>query len=128
MANETCPVGAATAAFQVRDLVQLRYEYEVQRNPSCFRIVEIRGAQAVLGQLSPDGDGYVGCDTVIDLGDPDLIRPHPEILEMYARHVDAHWDPAVVTDWDFTVGFNEFGDCTGCNETVDYCRCEARLR
>ena len=75
-----------SAPFKLGDLVQLKWEHELG-NPSCFRIREIRGAQAVLGQLSPDSDEYCGLDTVVDLGDPDLIEPYPEILEMYKRHV-----------------------------------------
>jgi len=34
-----------------------------------------------------DEDGFQGVDTEVDLDDPDLIAPHPEILEMYSRHV-----------------------------------------
>ncbi|EIU51689.1 hypothetical protein MA6G0728R_5337 [Mycobacteroides abscessus 6G-0728-R] len=30
-------------------------------------------------------DGFIGTDTWIDLDDPELIRPHPEILQRYAR-------------------------------------------
>lgn len=73
--------------FSRGDLVQLREEYEVGGNPSLFRIRSIDNGVAVLGQLSPDHDRYCGIDTTIELDDPDLIEPHPEILEMYSRHV-----------------------------------------
>jgi hypothetical protein len=73
--------------FRRGDLVQLRYEYEVQGNPSLFRIRSVYGGTAVLGQLDPDHDGYCGLDTAVEVDDPDLIAPHAEILEMYSRHV-----------------------------------------
>lgn len=73
--------------FKVGDLVQIRDEYEVQHNPSCFRIRQIARGKAVLGQLGTDDDDYHGADTEIDLDDPELIEPHPEILAMYSRHV-----------------------------------------
>jgi hypothetical protein len=58
----------------------------VQGNPSLFRIRQIADGKAILGQLGTDDD-YHGVDTSIDLDDPDLIAPHPEILEQYTRHV-----------------------------------------
>lgn len=67
--------------------MQLRHEYEVMGNPSLFRIRSIHQGAAVLGQLSPEEDGYFGLDTTIAVDDPDLILPHPEILKMYSRHV-----------------------------------------
>lgn len=78
---------SAKRRFSRGDLVQLRDEYEIHRNPSCFRIRRIHNGVAVLGQLDPDSDDYCGLDTTIDVDDPDLIAPHPEILEMYSRHV-----------------------------------------
>jgi hypothetical protein len=75
------------ARFSRGDLVQLRHEYEVMGNPSLFRIRRINKGVAVLGQLSTDSDHYCGIDTTITVDDPDLIAPHPEILEMYSRHV-----------------------------------------
>lgn len=73
--------------FSRGDLVQLKHEYEVMGNPSLFRIRRIHRNVAVLGQLSTDDDDFHGVDTEIDLDSPDLIAPHAEILEMYARHV-----------------------------------------
>lgn len=73
--------------FKRGDLVQLREEYEVHRNPSLFRIRRIHNGVAQLGQLSDDSDDYCGLDTSVALDDPDLIEPHPEILQMYSRHV-----------------------------------------
>ena len=75
------------ARFSRGDLVQLRHEYEVMGNPSLFRIRRINKGFAVVGQLSTDSDHYCGIDTTITVDDPDLIAPHPEILEMYSRHV-----------------------------------------
>lgn len=73
--------------FSRGDLVQLRTEYEVMGNPSLFRIKRIHNKVAILGQLSVDSDGYGGVDTAVDIDSPELIAPHPEILEMYSRHV-----------------------------------------
>lgn len=73
--------------FARGDLVQIKSEYEVHGNPSLFRIRQITGGKARLGQLSDTSDDYVGVDTWIDIDDPELIAPHPEILRMYARHV-----------------------------------------
>lgn len=73
--------------FAEGDLVQLKTEYEVHGNPSLFRIRTITGRQARLGQLSSTSDGFVGVDTWIDLDDPELIAPHPEILRQYERHI-----------------------------------------
>lgn len=73
--------------FRRGDLVQLRHEYEVGGNPSLFRIRRIHQGFAVLGQLNPDEDDFRGLDTTIGVDDPDLITPHPEILEMYSPHV-----------------------------------------
>lgn len=75
------------ARFSRGDLVQLRYEYEVIGNPSLFRIRRINKGVAVLGQLDPDSDAYCGIDTTVEVDDPDLIAPRPEILQMYSRHV-----------------------------------------
>ncbi len=72
--------------FQVRELVQLDSEYRVHGNPSLFRIRSIKGNTATLGQLSDTSNRYVGVDTTIDLDDPDLVRPYPEVLAMYPRH------------------------------------------
>ncbi|MEM6107430.1 hypothetical protein AAHS21_14485 [Mycobacterium sp. 050272] len=74
-----------TRRFDVGDLVQIKSEYEEHGNPSLFRIHEIAGGQARLGQLSSQYDGFIGTDTWIDLDDPDLIAPHREILQRYAR-------------------------------------------
>lgn len=76
-----------TKHFKRGDLVQIRDEYEVHGNPSCFRIKRIARGKAVLGQLGTDDDHYHGVDTEIALDDPELIEPHPEILAMYSRHV-----------------------------------------
>lgn len=76
-----------TNRFKRGDLVQIRDEYEVGGNPSCFRIRSISHGKAILGQLGTDDDHYHGLDTEIDLDDPELITPHPEILAMYSRHV-----------------------------------------
>ncbi len=83
----TVPAMSNQRGFSRGDLVQLRQEYEVMGNPSLFRIRRINKGVSVLGQLSPESDGYCGVDTAIELDDPDLISPHPEILEMYARHI-----------------------------------------
>lgn len=72
--------------FQVRDLAQIDSEYKELGNPSLFRIRSIRGNTATLGQLSDNSDRYLGVDTTIDLDDPDLVRPYPEVLAMYPRH------------------------------------------
>jgi hypothetical protein len=74
-----------TKRFELGDLVQIKSEYEEHGNPSLFRIREIAGGQARLGQLSSQDDGFVGTDTWIDLDDPELIAPHQEILKRYAR-------------------------------------------
>jgi hypothetical protein len=75
---------SAAGRFKRGDLVQLRYEYEVMGNPSLFRIRSIRKGVAVLGQLSTDASrDYCGLDTTVELNDPDLIAPHPEVLAMY---------------------------------------------
>jgi hypothetical protein len=70
--------------FRVGDLVELKSEAEW--NPSLFRIIDIRSATIVLGQLSDDGS-YVGVDTAIDLSDPaergELIHARPSILTRY---------------------------------------------
>lgn len=73
--------------FQVQDLVQIDSEYKEVHNPSLFRIRSIKGNTATLGQLSDTSNRYLGVDTTIDLDDPDLVRPYPEILAMYSRHV-----------------------------------------
>lgn len=73
-----------TKRFDVGDLVQIKSEYEEHGNPS-FRIREITGGQARIGQLSSQYDGFIGTDTWIDLDDPELIRPRREILRRYAR-------------------------------------------
>ena len=73
--------------FQVDDLVQVKSEYVVHGNPSLFRIREIVDGRALLGQLSSEEDGFIGTDTWVDLDDPELIAPYPEILQRYARHV-----------------------------------------
>lgn len=72
--------------FHERDLVQIKSEYEAG-NPSCFRIIEIYDGKAVLGQLDPNADRYIGVHTVIELDDPDLVSPATSILEQYSRHV-----------------------------------------
>lgn len=72
--------------FRRGALVQLKTEYEMG-NPSLFRIRSIFQNRAVLGQLGTDDDDFHGVDTEIDLDDPELIEPHPEILAMYSRHV-----------------------------------------
>ena len=72
--------------FRVGDLAQLDSEYKVHGNPSLFRIREIDGNTATLGQLSDDDDDYHGIDTAVDLDSPELVRPYPEILAMYSRH------------------------------------------
>lgn len=69
--------------FRLGDLVQLDAEYKQIGNPSLFRIRDITGNTATLGQLSDDRDEYIGVDTSIDLDDPDLVRPYPEVLAMY---------------------------------------------
>jgi hypothetical protein len=76
-----------TNDWAVGDLAQLDHEYKVQNNPSLFRIRSITNGQAILGQLDPDDDDYHGLDTSIALDDPDLVRPYPEILAQYPRHV-----------------------------------------
>lgn len=73
--------------WAVGDLAQLDYEYKVQNNPSLFRIRSIINGIATLGQLSTDSDDYEGLDTTIAVDDPDLVRPYPEILAQYSRHV-----------------------------------------
>jgi len=73
--------------FQVQDLVQIDSEYKEVGNPSLFRIRSIKGNTATLGQLSDTSNRYLGVDTTIDLDDPDLVRPYPEILAIYSRHV-----------------------------------------
>ncbi|WP_071288725.1 hypothetical protein [Mycolicibacterium llatzerense] len=75
------------AQFKVKDLVQLKDEYEVMGNASLFRIRSIANGKAVLGQLDTDSNRYLGVDTEIDIDDPQLIVPHREVLEMYSRHV-----------------------------------------
>ncbi len=72
--------------FTVGDLVQLDSEYKHVGNPSLFRIRSIAGGKAILGQLSDSSDGYIGVDTEVDLEDPDLVRPYPEVLQMYPHH------------------------------------------
>ncbi|WP_078294592.1 hypothetical protein [Mycobacterium sp. D16R24] len=83
-----------TQRFQVGDLVQLKSEYLEGGNSSLFRIREIIGGQALLGQLSSTQDGFLGADTSVSLDDPDLIAPYPEILQRYARHLTADADIA----------------------------------
>ncbi|OHU76126.1 hypothetical protein [Mycobacteroides chelonae] len=83
-----------TQRFQVGDLVQIKSEYLEGGNPSLFRIREIVGDEALLGQLSSTQDGFHGADTSIRLDDPDLIAPYPEILQRYARHLTAADDIA----------------------------------
>lgn len=75
------------AQFKVKDLVQIKDEYEIMGNPSLFRIRSISRGKAILGQLDTDSNRYLGVDTEIDIDDPQLIKPHPEVLAMYARHV-----------------------------------------
>ncbi len=75
------------AQFKVKDLVQLKDEYEVMGNASLFRIRSIANGKAILGQLDTDSNRYLGVDTEIDIDDPQLIVPHREVLEMYSRHV-----------------------------------------
>lgn len=72
--------------FKRGDLVQLKEEYE-WGNASLFRIRKISRGIATLGQLDPDSDRYCGIDTDISINDPDLIKPHAEVLAMYSRHV-----------------------------------------
>lgn len=79
--------GQAERRFKVGDLVQINSEYLVHGNPSLFRIRDIVGEDALLGQLSSQADGFVGTDTWIGLDDPELVRPHPEILLRYARRI-----------------------------------------
>lgn len=74
-----------TKRFDVGDLVQINSEYEEHHNPSPFRIREITGGQARIGQLSSQHDSFIGTDTWIDLDDPELIRPHRQILQRYTR-------------------------------------------
>ncbi|ORW08554.1 MULTISPECIES: hypothetical protein [Mycolicibacter] len=71
--------------FKVGDLVQLDHEYRVMGNPSLFRIRSITAGKALLGQLSDRTDGYIGIDTEVDLSDPELVAPYPEVLAMYPR-------------------------------------------
>lgn len=74
-----------TKRFEVGDLVQIKSEYLEGGNPSLFRIREIVGTEARLGQLSSSQyDGYIGADTWIDVEDSELIDPYPEILQRYA--------------------------------------------
>ncbi len=74
-----------TKRFDVGELVQIKSEYEEHGNPSLFRIREITDGQARIGQLSSQYEGFIGTDTWINLEDPELIAPHPEILQRYAR-------------------------------------------
>jgi hypothetical protein len=68
--------------FEVSDLVQIKSEYEEHDNPSLFRIREIAGGQARLGQLSSQYDAPTPGSTSTTLS---LIAPHREILHRYAR-------------------------------------------
>jgi hypothetical protein len=74
-------------AWAAGDLAQLDYEYKFQNNPSLFRIRSIINGIATLGQLSDRSDNYLGVDTTIAVDDPDLVRPYPEVLAQYSRHI-----------------------------------------
>lgn len=77
----------ADDTFKVGDLVQLDHEYKAMGNPSLFRIRGISGGTAVLGQLSESGNAYIGIDTEVEVDDPDLVTPYPEVLAMYPQLV-----------------------------------------
>lgn len=79
--------GRREGRFRVGDLVQRKTEYLRFGHHNMFRIRAITAGTAVLGRLAPDSDGYIGPDTTLELDNPDLIAPYPELLALYSRHL-----------------------------------------